>query len=133
MNHFALLSVEILNQGGKPMYRNYEEYLINFEEMVANAPKNIKLRKLDREEFEYENYRDKVEWYLMEEWNAPYFHDIFYTNCDLESEELTPEEKRSDKMHYKVLDIIEYHYDNNMSVNQAAAKVYRYLKKKKAI
>jgi hypothetical protein len=123
------------NQGGKPMYRNYNEYLIEHEKMVANAPEGMKIHKKSEEQFDHDNYRDKVEWYLMEEWNTDAFHNIFFAGCDMDddSEEPTPEEERAYDLHHRVHNIIDKCYTKKMSVNQAASKVYNYLKKKEAI
>lgn len=118
------------------MYRNYDEYLAELEKMRRNAPNGMTFRKKTKDEFHRENYKDKVEWYLMEEWDTGYFHEIFFPEAS-ETEESTPEEidqeQRGYDLHNGVHNIIEKCYRKGMSVNQAAAKVYRYLKKKEAI
>lgn len=118
------------------MYRNYEEYQKIMGEMIRqnNMEGKIKLRTL--EEFLRDNYRDKVEWYLMEEWGTEPFHEIFYAGCEPpedESDEISPEEERADELHGVVYEIIMGGMKLGMSVNQTARKVYEYLSKEKAI
>jgi len=115
------------------MYRNYEEYERFYDEMVEkNGLDPSKKRTV--EQFQRENYRDKVEWYLMEEWSTMAFHDIFFSDCyEDESDEMTPEEIRGEELHGAVYDIIEHGQDKGMSVNQTARLVYEFLSKEKAI
>jgi hypothetical protein len=119
------------------MYRNYEEYQKDFNERIApEAEKhNIKCKLQSKEKFEEENYRDKVEFYLTEEWGTPELHDIFYKDCDFssDSEEETPEEKRGDELHEKYYDIVSEGYSKGYSVNQTARKAYEYFSKEKTI
>ena len=118
------------------MYRNYEEYERSYEEMMrSNHLDKSKFRKRTQEEFYRDNYRDRVEWYLMEEWGTEAFHNIFFADCDYEneSEEITPEEERAEELHHCVYDIIEESQDKGMSINQTAGKVYEYLSKENAI
>lgn len=116
------------------MYRNYEEYLTFFQEVLAkNIPAGVTLKKKTIEEFLVENYRDKIEWYLMAEWETPPFHEIFYANIDLsqveENDEMTNEEIRADEVHNKVHDIIENGRNKGLSIPQTAKKVLDYLAK----
>jgi hypothetical protein len=116
------------------MYRNYEEYESALDKLQENAPANVKIKKKTRQEFDYENYRDKIEWYLMEEWGTEPFHEIFFGHLtDIESDEPTPEDFRAEELHGCVYDIIDSCYEKKFSVNQAASKIYLYLKKEKAI
>lgn len=120
------------------MYRNYQEYLTFFEDVLAkNVPPGVFLKKQTLEQFLWENYRDKIEWYLMEEWDTNSFTEIFYGNCYLsdveESDELTPEEIRAEELHGGVHDIIEDGFEKGLSIPQTAKKVFDYLSKEKAI
>lgn len=116
------------------MYRNYEEYEKCFEEMQKKAPKSINLRKQTPEEFASENYRDKIEWYLVEEWNTDFFHNIFFGNCpENYSDEITPEEQRADELHGRVCDIIWEGWEKGWDVPKTARAVFVYLISEKAI
>lgn len=119
------------------MYRNYQEYekdfaerIVPFISAVGKAP-----RKKSVEEFNRENYRDKVEWYLCAEWSVESLADVFYGDCDLEddSDYMTPEEERGDELHSGVYEIVENGYNNGECVNQTAYAVYEYLKKESVI
>lgn len=116
------------------MYRNYEEYLTHFQEFLSkNAPAGARLKKKTIEEFLADNYRDKIEWYLMEEWETPPFHDIFYGDIDFsnveENDEMTEEEILADEINDKVYDIIENGREKGLSIPQTAKKVLDYLSK----
>ena len=119
------------------MYRNYEEYEKAFEIMIERAPAGIKIVKKSQEEFLVDNYRDKIEWYLMEEWETATFPEIFYRDCDYDldedSDELSPEEMRGDELNSGVWEIVNNGYERGMSVNQTAFLVYEYLKNEGAI
>jgi hypothetical protein len=110
------------------MYKNYEEYEFYFEEMLKSAPKNIKFKKLSLEEFLSTNYKDKVEWYLCEEWNLDPFHEIFFSHSDMESETMSPEEILYEKLYHSCTNIIENGRINKVSVNQTALEVLNFLK-----
>lgn len=115
------------------MYRNYEEYEKALGEMIAKAPAGVRFKKKTREEFAKENYRDKVEWYLMNEWCTETFLDIIYRDVeyveDDESDEMTPEEEVADEMHNHIFDIIDCGLLRRESVNETARVVYGYLKR----
>jgi hypothetical protein len=119
------------------MYRNYEEYEVALEKLLENAPKNVKIEKKTKEQFEHDNYRDKVEWYLMEEWNTKPLHEIFFGHIvnddDDDSDEFTPEEYRAEELHGGVHDILDSCFEKGCGISQAAGKVFKYLKKQKAI
>lgn len=115
------------------MYRNYEEYEKAFVEMIAKVPAGIRLKKKTREEFARDNYRDKVEWYLMAEWCTDSFMDIIYRDVEYvegdESDEMTPEEKVADELHTHIFDMIDCGLLRRESVNETARVVYGYLKR----
>ena len=116
------------------MYRNYEEYERFIEESKEKFPSAAgKIKKKSYEEFLRENYRDKIEFYLMAEWSVGPFHEIFYGEIDLESQEMTDEEIRADQIHNGVHDIIDQCYLNGESVNNAAVLVLDFLKNEGAV
>ena len=120
------------------MYRNYEEYEKAFEVMVKRAaPAGINIVKKSLEEFLVDNYRDKIEWYLTQEWGTETFPEIFYRDCecdlDEDCDEISEEEMRGDDLHSGVWEIVNDGYERGMSVNQTAFAVYEYLKNEGAI
>jgi len=115
------------------MYRDYQHYEQAFERMTEQAPEGVILRKLSWEEFHEENYKDKVEFYLMEEWCLPPFHEIFFSGEDHESEERTPADDRGEMLHGGVHDILDHGYENKWNVVQTAAKILEFLKNQSAI
>lgn len=110
------------------MYRDYSDYLASYSEDVKKIPN---LRKKSLEEFLWENYRDKVEYYLMEEYCLEPFHEIIYSDVsetDMESEELTESEKKAHDIHDQVGDIIESGFKNKISIQRVARKVFSLFK-----
>lgn len=120
------------------MYRDYETYLKEFAEIIAKNPgMEEKMKPRSKEQFLWENYRDKVEWYLVEEWGTKHFHDIFYENVDwqasMESEELTEDEERGCDLQDATNEIIHNCYENKECIQKAATLVLDYLKKEQAV
>lgn len=118
------------------MFRDYAEYERYFEKMMEQAPESIKpkLKKKSPAEFERENYYDKVEWYLVEEWGTDSFIDIFYGKCEENDSEVeTPEEKRARELHEGVHDIVWDGWEVNAAIPLVARAVFVYLFEKKAI
>lgn len=116
------------------MYRNYAEYEKHFDDMQKNGPQAVrgKLKKKTPEQFEVENYRDKVEFYLAEEWDTGWFHDIFCTEENM-SDEMTPEEKRLLELYEKVYDIIFSGLERNDCIPNVARKVLVFLQKENVL
>jgi len=111
------------------MYRDYDEYLHFYNTvLVPFGEKNgVMVRKKDLQEFLKENYKDRIECYLIDEHDIDAFQDLFFGKGDEDSEEMTPEEVRFDKMYCTVCDIIDDCREAGLSIPQAAGLIFEYL------
>lgn len=115
--------------GDHQMYRDYEEYLHFYNTvLVPFSEKNgVMVKKKDLQEFLKENYKDRIECYLIDEHDIDAFHDLFFGKGDMESEQMTPEEVRFDNMYITMCDIIDDCREAGLDVPQAAGLIFEYL------
>jgi hypothetical protein len=123
------------------MYRNYQDYCEDFEKMSQEAPEciRVRLKKKDLETFLYFNYQERVEEYLVEEWNLDSFANLAYGNDyseEIDADDPRFWEKRDEKgdfLYESILDIVDFGRDNKISIPEVAAQVLLFLKKQSVV
>ena len=108
------------------MFKDYQDYLNfhNNELLPISQKTNVVVRKKTLEQFLIDNYKDRVEHYLMTQYKTDAFHDLFFGKGDMDSDELTSEEIRYERLYNVICNLIEVCRISGFDINRTSRLVF---------
>jgi len=108
------------------MFKDYQDYLNfhNNELLPFSEKHNVVIRKKTLEQFLIENYKDRVEHCLMEQYKIDAFHDLFFGKGDMDSDELTREEILYERLYNVVCRTIEVCREFGFDIDRTSRLIF---------